>query len=76
MPASEVSPTDRAQVQSQRFGNSIRELILLGSHFPCFSSELVKGGVQLMPLVEYPFHPAVGLGADRFGVSWQVNLVG
>jgi len=35
---------------------------------------LSAGGQVLMPLAPYPFSRKFGWTADRFGVSWQVNL--
>ncbi len=37
-------------------------------------AELSKGGQVLMPLDRYPFSDKFGWVADRFGVSWQLNL--
>jgi predicted 3-demethylubiquinone-9 3-methyltransferase (glyoxalase superfamily) len=36
---------------------------------------LSAGGSVLMPLAAYPFSPRFGWVQDRFGVSWQLNLV-
>jgi predicted 3-demethylubiquinone-9 3-methyltransferase (glyoxalase superfamily) len=36
---------------------------------------LSQDGTVLMPLAPYPFSPKFGWVADRFGVSWQLNLV-
>lgn len=36
---------------------------------------LIEGGVALMPLQAYEFSPRFGWVQDRFGVSWQLNLV-
>ncbi len=35
---------------------------------------LSDGGQVLMPLDRYPFSQRFGWVADRFGVSWQLNL--
>lgn len=37
--------------------------------------ELSQGGAVLMPLEAYPFSPRFAWVADKFGVSWQLNLV-
>ena|SRR2546428_1926695 len=37
-------------------------------------SELIKGGHVLMPLDVYPFSEKYVWCADKFGVSWQLNL--
>jgi predicted 3-demethylubiquinone-9 3-methyltransferase (glyoxalase superfamily) len=37
-------------------------------------AELSDGGSVLMALQPYPFSPKFGWLADRFGVSWQLNL--
>jgi predicted 3-demethylubiquinone-9 3-methyltransferase (glyoxalase superfamily) len=37
-------------------------------------AELSKGGGVMMPLDSYPFSDRFGWVADRFGVSWQLNL--
>jgi uncharacterized glyoxalase superfamily protein PhnB len=36
---------------------------------------VVDGGQVFMPLNPYPFSPKFGWLSDRFGVSWQLNLV-
>jgi predicted 3-demethylubiquinone-9 3-methyltransferase (glyoxalase superfamily) len=38
-------------------------------------ARLVQGGTELMPLQAYDFSPKFGWLQDRFGVSWQMNLV-
>ena len=45
---------------------------------PKFSHQMpfvVDGGQVFMPLNPYPFSPKFGWLSDRFGVSWQLNLV-
>jgi predicted 3-demethylubiquinone-9 3-methyltransferase (glyoxalase superfamily) len=37
-------------------------------------AELSGAGTVLMPLQAYPFSPKFGWLADRYGVSWQLNL--
>jgi predicted 3-demethylubiquinone-9 3-methyltransferase (glyoxalase superfamily) len=37
-------------------------------------AKLSDGGSVLMALEAYPFSPRFGWLADRFGVSWQLNL--
>jgi predicted 3-demethylubiquinone-9 3-methyltransferase (glyoxalase superfamily) len=37
-------------------------------------STLSEEGTVLMPLQSYPFSPKFGWLADRYGVSWQLNL--
>lgn len=37
-------------------------------------SRLSEGGQVLMPLADYGFSTRFGWVADRFGVSWQLNL--
>ena len=37
--------------------------------------KLADGGKVMMALGAYPFSPKFGWVADRFGVSWQLNLV-
>jgi predicted 3-demethylubiquinone-9 3-methyltransferase (glyoxalase superfamily) len=37
-------------------------------------SALAAGGTELMPLANYGFSKRFGWVADRFGVSWQLNL--
>ena len=36
---------------------------------------LSQGGQVFMPLDRYPFSPKFGWVSDKFGVSWQLNLV-
>lgn len=36
---------------------------------------LAKGGVVFMPLEEYPFSPKFGWVQDKYGISWQLNLI-
>jgi predicted 3-demethylubiquinone-9 3-methyltransferase (glyoxalase superfamily) len=38
--------------------------------------KLSQDGNVLMPLESYPFSPKFGWVNDKFGVSWQLNLVG
>jgi predicted 3-demethylubiquinone-9 3-methyltransferase (glyoxalase superfamily) len=38
-------------------------------------AKLSDGGTILMPLQAYPFSARFGWVDDRFGVSWQLNLV-
>jgi predicted 3-demethylubiquinone-9 3-methyltransferase (glyoxalase superfamily) len=38
-------------------------------------AKLSEDGQILMPLGEYPFSPKYGWVADKFGVSWQLNLL-
>lgn len=38
------------------------------------AAELAKSGSELMPLDSYPFSKRFAWIADRFGVSWQLNL--
>lgn len=38
--------------------------------------KLAYGGTVLMPLNTYPFSEKFGWLVDKFGVSWQLNLVG
>lgn len=35
---------------------------------------LFQGGQVFMPLAAYPFSPKFGWVADKYGVSWQLNL--
>ena len=37
---------------------------------------LSEGGQVLMPLAKYPFSEKYGWVADKYGVSWQLSLVG
>ncbi len=36
--------------------------------------DLTEGGSVFMPLAHYGFSRKFGWGADRYGVSWQLNL--
>ncbi|GER91823.1 VOC family protein [Dictyobacter vulcani] len=36
--------------------------------------KLAQGGQVMMPLETYPFSPKFGWVADKYGVSWQLNL--
>ena len=36
--------------------------------------KLAHGGQVMMPLASYPFSPKFGWVADKYGVSWQLNL--
>lgn len=38
-------------------------------------AQLSEGGQSLMPLNSYPWSARYGWTSDRFGVSWQLNLV-
>lgn len=38
--------------------------------------KLSEGGMVFMPLDSYPFSEKFGWIADKYGVSWQVNLQG
>jgi len=38
-------------------------------------TKLSEGGQIFMPLSSYPFSDKFGWVADKFGVSWQLNLV-
>jgi predicted 3-demethylubiquinone-9 3-methyltransferase (glyoxalase superfamily) len=38
-------------------------------------SKLSEAGQVLMPLSQYPFSPKFAWVADKFGISWQLNLV-
>jgi predicted 3-demethylubiquinone-9 3-methyltransferase (glyoxalase superfamily) len=37
-------------------------------------ARLSEGGAVMMPLAAYPFSKKFGWVADKFGVSWQLNL--
>jgi predicted 3-demethylubiquinone-9 3-methyltransferase (glyoxalase superfamily) len=37
-------------------------------------SQLARGGQVFMPIADYGFSQRFGWCADRFGVSWQLNL--
>jgi predicted 3-demethylubiquinone-9 3-methyltransferase (glyoxalase superfamily) len=38
-------------------------------------AKLSEGGMVMMPLQKYPFSEKFGWLADKFGLSWQLNLV-
>ncbi len=37
-------------------------------------ARLAEGGIELMPLQEYPFSKRYGWVQDRYGVSWQLTV--
>ncbi len=39
-----------------------------------FFEKLSQGGQVFMPLAAYPFSDKFGWLADKYGVSWQLNL--
>lgn len=41
-----------------------------------FWARLSQGGTALMPLASYPFSERYGWTEDRYGLSWQIMLVG
>lgn len=41
-----------------------------------FFEKLAQDGQVLMPLAAYPFSQKFGWVADKYGVSWQLNLEG
>lgn len=45
-----------------------------GTEIAILAEKLVDGGQIMMPLDAYPFSRKFAWVADRFGVSWQLNL--
>lgn len=45
-----------------------------GTEIAILAEKLADGGEILMPLDTYPFSRKFAWVADRFGVSWQLNL--
>jgi hypothetical protein len=45
-------------------------------HAPSLAALQTEGGTVFMPLDRYPFSEKFGWIADKYGVSWQLNLQG
>lgn len=61
-----------------KFNPSVSFLIACGTkdEVNAFWEELSEGGSVMMPLQEYPFSEWYGWTQDRYGLSWQVMLMG
>lgn len=73
----EVVAMDSAGPHRFSFTPAISMLVELDSaeQLEAAWTRLVDGGAALMPLQAYDFSPKFGWLVDRFGVSWQLNLV-
>ena len=59
-----------------RFATAMREAMSRDYDWKDSISALTEGGTVFMPLDRYPFSEKFGWIADKYGVSWQLNLQG